>query len=187
MSQTVQINITTGSETVKTIQTMFLKPTSDQREEARAISNYFIAAESGLRQMSCDVQVNNGTAAAATGTIIFSDVSTANDTILINGTTLTAVAGTPTNNQWQVKGTAALQATEVARAINASSTALVSSQVSAAKTSTATVTITSKFVSIAGNQTTIAKGTDGGSVMTVSGARLTGGAAITANVYHFGI
>lgn len=186
MSQTVQINITTGAETTNTIKNIFLKPTSDQREEARAISNYLIAAESGLRTCFFDVQVNNGAGVAASGTIIFSDVSTANDTILINGVTLTAVSGTPTNNQWQVKGTAALQATEVARAINASSTSLVSGQVTAAKTSTATVTITSNFVDISGNTVTIAKGVDAGSVMTVSGARLTGGVSATANVYHFG-
>lgn len=187
MSQLVTINLTTGSEAVKTIQNIFLKPTSDQREECRAISNYLIAAESGLRACSYDVQVNGGASVAASGTIALSGVSTANDTILINGVTLTCVASGATNNQWNVSGTAALQATEIARAINASSTSLVSGQVVATKTSTSTVTITAVLKGITGNTITIAKGTDGGSVMTVSGARLTGGVAITANVYHLGI
>ncbi len=186
MGQLVTINLTTGNEAVQTIKNIFLKPTSDQREECRAIGDYMTAAAAGLRTCSYDVQVNNGTATAATGTIAFSSFSTANDTILINGVTLTCVASGATNNQWNVKSTAALQAAEVIRAINASTTSLVSGQVTASLTSTATVTLTSKFVDISGNAVTIAKGTDAGSVMTVSGARLTGGAAITANVYHLG-
>ena len=185
MSQLVTINITTGSEAVQSIKNIFLKPTSDQREEARAVSNYFIDAAAGLRKMSCDVQVNSGSAVAASGTIAFSGVSTANDTILINGTTFTAVASGASGNQWNVKATPALQAAEVVRAINASATALVTSQV-VASLSTSTVTITSLFPGVYGNTNTIAKGVDAGSVMTVSAARLTGGVAPTANVYHFG-
>jgi hypothetical protein len=130
--------------------------------------------------------VNGGSSVAASGTIAFSGVSTANDTILINGTTLTAVASGATNNQWNVKSTAALQAAEVVRAINASTTSLVSGQVVASLTSTSTVTLTAVVKGITGNAITIAKGTDAGSVMTVSGARLTGGVNPTANVYHYG-
>jgi hypothetical protein len=39
MSQLVTINITTGTEALQTIKNMFLKPTSDQREEARTIED----------------------------------------------------------------------------------------------------------------------------------------------------
>lgn len=195
MGQLVTINLTTGTEAVQSIKNTFLKPTSDQREQCRALLDYFAAAAAGLRTCSFDIQVNSGAAVAASGTIAFSGVSTANDTIVINGTTLTAVASGATNNQWNVKATAALQAVEVIRAINASTTALVSGAVIASLTSTATVTITAAslvggvmlaYSGIMGNAITIAKGTDAGSVMTVSGARLTGGTAITANVYHLG-
>lgn len=195
MGQLVTLNLITGNESVGSINAIFAKPTSTQREQARAVANYLEAAVAGLRKCSFDLQVNSGTAVAASGTIAFSGISTANDTILVNGVTLTAVASGAVNNQWNVKTTAALQAAEVVRAVNASTTALVSGSVIATLTSTATVTFTAAEVvggvmtahaGILGNAITIAKGTDTGSVMTVSGARLTGGTAIAANVYHFG-
>lgn len=187
MSQIVTINITTGNEPAATIQNLLLRSTTAPREESRAISEYFVAASAGDRNCSYDVQVNGGASVAASGTIAFSGVSTANDTILINGTTLTAVASGATNNQWNVKSTAALQAVEVIRAINASTTSLVSGLVVASLTSTSTVTISAVQKGIPGNAITIAKGTDAGTVMTVSGARLTGGVATSANVYHQGV
>lgn len=187
MSQLVSIHITTGSEAVQTIKDIFLKTTTAPRVEAQSITNYIDAAASGERSCSIDVQVNNGDAVAASGTIAFSGVSTANDTILINGVTLTAVASGAGNNQWNVLGTAALQAAEVIRAINASSTALVSGSVVASLTSTSTVTLTAVTKGVTGNAITIAKGTDAGTVMTVSGARLTAGANATANAYHYAL
>lgn len=195
MSQLVVISITTGNESVATIQAKFLKSTSMPREEAQTILNYFAAAEGGLKQCSMDVQVNSGSAVAATGTITFSSFSTANDTILINGVTFTAVASGATGNQWNVKTTATLQAAEVVRAVNASATALVSgtviaSNVAGVVTFTAAAVVGGVLVpskGLLGNAVTLAKGTDAGSVMTVSGARLTGGTAIAANVYHYGL
>ena len=195
MAQTVQININTGNEALQTIKNLFVGPPSGQRENVKKIADYFNAAASGLRTCNMDVQVNYGTGVAASGTIAFSGVSTAGDTILINGVTLTCVSSGATNNQWNVKTTAALQAAEVVRAVNASTTALVSGTVIATLTSTSTVTLTAAQIvgaavathpGVLGNSVTIAKGTDSGSVMTVSGARLTGGAAPSANIYHFG-
>jgi hypothetical protein len=196
MSQTVQINVTTGNEAVQTIKNIFQKSTGAQRVQAEVLGEYFLAASSGVRACNFDIQVNYGSAVAASGTIVFSGVSTATDTILINGVTLTAVASGAANNQWNVKGTAALQAAEVIRAINASTTALVSGTVVASLTSTATVKLTAAqavggvvvaLPGVLGNAVSIAKGTDVGSVMTVSGARLTGGVASAANVYRFGV
>jgi hypothetical protein len=196
MSQTVQININTGNEAVATLQSLLLKTTGNQRAQALNLAQYFMSAASGERTCNFDVQVNYGSAVAATGTIAFSGVSTAADTILINGVTFTCVSSGATNNQWNVKGTAALQAAEVVRAINASTTALVSGTVIASVSGTSTVKLTAAqavggvvtaLPGQLGNAITIAKGTDAGSVMTVSGARLTGGTAVTANVYHFGL
>jgi phage tail sheath gpL-like len=111
----------------------------------------------------------------ASGTIAFSGVSTANDTVLINGVTFTAVASGATGNQWNVGADATASAANLATAINASVTSLVSGYVTASA-ATGTLTITSAFYGLSGNQCTIAKGVDAGSVMTVSGARLTAGA-----------
>lgn len=124
-------------------------------------------------------------ATPASGTIVFSGAGAANDTVLINGVTFTAVASGATGNQWNVGASATASAANLAAAINASASALVSGHVSAVAAA-GTVTITSKVRGVYGNAVTIAKGTDAGSVMTVSGARLTGGAADSnAQTYSF--
>lgn len=115
----------------------------------------------------------------ATGSFQFSSFSTANDTILINGVTFTAVASGATGNQFNVGASASGQAVNLATAINGSVSGLVASYVTASggqSGSNGLCIITSAFYGLSGNQCTIAKGTDAGSVVTVSGARLTGGA-----------
>ncbi len=118
--------------------------------------------------------VDQSSEVAASGTVIFSNAAQANDQVIINGVTLTAVASGATNNQWNIGTGASGSANGLVAAINASTTALINTQVTAAASS-GTVTITADAYSYAGNSVTIAKGTDAGSVMTVSGARLTGG------------
>lgn len=184
--QTV-ITVTHGNEALGTLQNQLLKSSTAAKAESMALLGLFGALQGGNRIASVDVQVAGGTSAAASGTIAFSGISTANDTILINGVVMTAVASGATSTQWNVKTTAALQAAEVIRAINANPSALVSGTVVASLTSTATVTLTAVAKGLLGNAVTIAKGTDAGTVMTVSGARLTGGLATTANVYHYGL
>lgn len=151
------------------------------------ISSLQTGSESGPSGSAPSINiVVQDNATQATGTILFSGASSANDTILINGVTFTCVASGATGNQWNVAGTAILQAAALASAINGSATALVNGFVTAANNGTATCTITSNFYSVAGNSTTIAKGVDGGGVMTVSGARLTGGANDSgATTYSF--
>lgn len=146
-------------------------------------------ATAGTKMGSIGTVIDDGNAVAASGTIIFSGVSTAGDTVLINGVTMTAVASGAVNNQWNVAGSAALQAASLASAINTSTTPLISSVVSAAAPS-ATLTISALLGGVAGNAVTIAKGTDTGTVMTVSGARLIGGLAATNSssvLYKFGV
>lgn len=116
---------------------------------------------------------------AATGSFTFSNFSTANDTILVNGVTFTAVASGATGNQFNVATTASGQAVNLATTLNGSVSGLVSGYISASGGqvgSNGVCNITSIFYGLAGNQCTIAKGTDAGSVVTVSGARLTTGA-----------
>lgn len=180
-----RISITHDQEAAQDLKDLLIVPTDQHNKELKRLVTFLNAIGGGNRNASVNVQPDDGV--AASGSIAFSGISTANDTILINGVTFTAVASGATGNQWNVKGTAALQAAEVIAKINASATALVVAQVVASLTSTATVTITSLDKGVSGNQATIAKGTDAGSVMTVSGARLTGGTARSSNVYKFGV
>ena len=83
------------------------------------------------------------------------------------------------------RASATASAANLSAAINASETALVSGTVSASA-ATGTVTITALVKGQLGNAVTIAKGVDAGSVMTVSGARLTGGSNATARTFSFG-
>lgn len=78
------------------------------------------------------------------------------------------------NNQFDFGGTDAETATALATAIGASTTALVSGQVTAAA-SGAAVTLTSKFPGVAGNAQTIATSDGTRLAITGSAARLTGG------------
>lgn len=121
----------------------------------------------------------------ATGTITLSNTGAANDTLVINGVTFTAVASGATGNQWNVGGTATLSAAAIAAAFNASATALVNTQITATS-ALGVVTISAVNRGYAGNAVTIAKGVDAGTVMTVSGARLTGGVPdSSAKTYSF--
>lgn len=116
-----------------------------------------------------------GNAVQASGTVTFSAAATANDQFIINGTTFTCVNSGATGNQWNKGTTATETAANLVIGVNASATALVTGQV-VASSALGVVTITSLNYGVFGNSVTIAKGTDFGSVMTVSGARLTGGA-----------
>jgi phage tail sheath gpL-like len=124
-------------------------------------------------QIVVDVQDNE---VQASGTITFSAAASANDTVLINGVTFTAKASGAGANEFNVGASATASAANLAAAINASVTALVSGYVTATS-ALGVLTVKSAFYGKAGNQCTIAEGVDSGNVMTVSGARLTGGAA----------
>lgn len=148
--------------------------TAKMSKEARALAlaHFIESIQGGVRNASIAVTIDDGVAAKATGTIAFSGVGAANDTVLINGVTFTAVASGSTGNQWNVGASATLSAANLAAAIAASASALVSQHVTAAAL-TGTVTISALAVGAQGNAVTIAKGVDAGTVMTVSGARLT--------------
>jgi phage tail sheath gpL-like len=154
--------------------------TTDKHAVAQRIINFLQSLQTGTELAasasappSIAISVQDSQVQAS-GTIAFSAQATANDTILINGVTFTCAAS-PTGNQWAPGANAAATASNLATAINASATALVSGYVTASA-SAGTLTITSAFYGLSGNQCTIAKGVDSGTVMTVSGARLTGGA-----------
>jgi phage tail sheath gpL-like len=140
---------------------------------------------SGHEDCKIALTCNEESGVAASGTITFSGVGAADDTILINGVTFTAVASGAAANQWNVGASATLSAAALAASINASVTALVLGHV-VATSSGAIVTITARAKGVTGNAITIAEGVDGSSHMAVSGARLTGGTAETSTEFKFG-
>jgi hypothetical protein len=107
----------------------------------------------------------------ATGTATCASVDAA-DAIAINGQAITAHATTAANNQFVVGATDAATATNLAAAINGSTTAIVSKHVRALARG-AVVHIFAKYGGIAGNAITLT--TTDGTDLAVSGARLTGG------------
>lgn len=169
------ITVTHGNEAYQTAKDLLLKPSSKPRQAMVWFSRFFDAVSLGNRSAKVAAYVTTGDQTTATGTFTFSGISTANDTILVNGVTFTAVASGATNNQFNVGTTATTQAANLVSAINASTTALVSGTVTASNLA-GVVTVTAKVSGQVGNAITIAKGTDAGTVCTVSGARLTGGA-----------
>lgn len=160
-------------------------------QHASWLQNHLNSIKSGQKNAQILTTIDDGNPIAATGTITFSGVSTANDTIVVNGVTLTAVASGATNNQWNVGSSASDQASKVAAAINASTT--LAGYVTAAAVG-AVVTVSAVAEGILGNSVTLAKGTDAGSVMTVGGlsnGRLSGGTNATNSAstptYGFGL
>ena len=146
------------------------------------LSNYLHALGGGVRKASLEV---DAAMVYASGTITFSAVASANDTLLVNGVTFTAKASGAGANEFNIGASATASATNLAASINASVTALVSGYVTAASAA-GVVTVSAARAGTAGNTSTIAEGVDGGSVITVSGARLTGGTNGTVKTYAFG-
>lgn len=183
MAQQTTLLITHGGEASATISELLsVADSSNKGREINLIQDYLNALAGGAREASIKVGVN---AVKASGTVTFSGVGQATDTILINGVTFTAVASGATGDQWNVGGTATLSGAALAAAINASVTALVANYVTAASVA-GVVTITAVRPGIFGNTVTIAEGLDGLSAMAVSGARLTGGTQGTEVTYTYG-
>ena len=109
-------------------------------------------------------------AVKASGTFTLATVI-ATDAVSINGVTFTAVASGATGDQFNVGASDALTAANLAAAINASATELVSEHVTASAADEV-VTVTAKFAGHAGNAITIASAD---ATITASGARLEGG------------
>lgn len=156
--------------------------TSNLIQFINKLRNYFGALSGGVRKAQVRVDV---AAVKATGTVTFSGIGAANDTVLVNGTTFTAVASGATGNQWNVGASATLSAAALAAAINASATALVTDNV-VAEAASGVITFTAKNPGTIGNCITIAEGVDGSSHMAVSAARLTGGTNGTQKTYALG-
>ncbi len=159
---------------------------------ANRITNYLTSLQTGTElamsstyppSINISIQENE---VQASGSFIL-DTVIATDAVKVNGVTFTAVASGATGNQFNVGLSDVLTAANLAGAINASVTALVSGYVTATSaaglTTTGVTTVTSAFYGLAGNQTLI-ESLD--STIVASGALLTGGAAdATAQTLNF--
>lgn len=171
------------------LQSKGLTAQNGKLQHANWLQNHINRIKAGASNATLATVIDNGDGVAASGTITLSGAGAANDTILINGVTFTAVASGATGNQWNVGGSPTASAANMAAAINASASALVNLHVTASPAA-GVVTIKSVSATALGNAVTIAKGTDAGSVMTVSGARLSGGSNPTGSAsvsYGFGL
>ena len=167
----------------------FFSTASDQYNFESRLRDHLSGMASGAKAGSIACTQINNNAVAASGTFTFSGAASTNDTVLINGVTFTCVASSPGNDQFLAGVSATTTAANLAAAVVASTNAIVNTTVTASS-ALGVCTITAKTPGAMGNAVTIAKGTDSGSVDTVSGARLTGGANDTSNAatftYHFG-
>lgn len=178
----LNLQISTARDT-STLQSTF-ETAGGKQQIGNRIVNFVTSVLSGSElalssvippQIAISIQEN---AVQATGSFVFSNAATANDTVLVNGVQFTYVSSGATGNQVNVGVSATASAANLATTINASASALVSSSYLVASNPVAgTCLITSANYGIFGNQCTIAEGVDSGSVITVSGARLTVGAA----------
>lgn len=157
---------------------------SDKHALAQRLEQFILSLQTGAQpgdgvsppSITMSIVGGSGGSVQASGTFTFSAVASADDTVIINGVTFTAKASGATGNQFNIGADATASAANLAAAINASVTALVSGYVTASS-ALGVCTVTAVPYGIAGNTITIAEGVDAGSVITVSGARLTGGAA----------
>jgi hypothetical protein len=132
----------------------------------RNIGLWFESIGIGARTFNGGVQAN-GVLATGTNTI---GAVVATNTFTLNGVVFTAVASGATNNQFNVGGSSAATAANLANAINISTSAVVVNNV-IATVSGAVVTITSREPGTIGNLMTMAQSAN----QTLSGANLSGG------------
>jgi len=132
---------------------IFLPSTDGSDQTVRKICNLLEAGMVGARTVST-VKVQD-TAVKATATVTLSSFA-AGTVILINGVPFTAVSGTATsgNDEFDISGSDSADATALAAAINASTTAGVKNTVSASAAS-AVVTLTAIGAGASGNAITV--------------------------------
>ncbi len=130
-----------------------------------SIARYFDRLSCGAMGSSVHVVMN---AVQAAGTVTFSSFTTG-DTVTVGATTITGAAGAPANeNEFDASGNDASDATNFAACVNAHS--VLSKYLSAAKTATATVTLTSLVPGVIGNALALAISAHGSVVAFASGS-----------------
>lgn len=166
--QTV-VTITHDKETAADIKGLYVVTTDRQRDEAWRLLKLFKEFASGIRNGSIDVQVSNPSAVSATGLATLTGVQIG-DILMINGIAFTAVASGATGNQFNIGGSDAITATNLAAAIVASATPGMVGII-ASTASTNVVTVTTIVPGAFGNDYDIEARGSGAIVVTGAGAQ----------------
>jgi phage tail sheath gpL-like len=172
---TVRCNLADGGQTMASLLNV---NASANDFDAQQVIDEFEGLFAGTRAGYVTVFTNG---VQATGTVTISSM-VATDTVTINGVVFTCVASGATGNQFNVGGSDTVTATNLAAAVNASTSAKI---VNAVRASSATnvVTITAMPAAAIGNLFTLAISAHG----SVSGANLTGGTDGTVASRNFGV
>lgn len=172
------LEIETDLDSTQT-QELLSKDTGAPHVFVNSLINFLEGVVSG--QYSAAINCKLGAAAASkTGT--FTGVSTANDTITINGVAFTAKTSGASGNQWNITASATLEAAAVAAAINASATAGIADVVYA-EAASGVLTIKSKQAGKVGNAIVLSESCNN---FTWAATALTGGTQATNKSYVLG-
>lgn len=148
----------------------FIKDTSDPRGQCRALHHFFQRAMSGDESCSFYVQTSASEQVRATNTLTLTYASISNsDTVVIAGTTLTCVTGTPAGPQFKKQTDATVTAANLVAAVNANTTL---NKKMFATSALGVVTLTLLTPGSIGNQATLV----GSSGMVVGAATFANGA-----------
>lgn len=182
---TLNLAIQTGRSTAQL--GLSFETAADKHALAQRISNYVTSLQTGTERAggaglppSIAISIKENAVRASATLTCATVVDT--DTVVINGVTFTAVSSAPGANEFVRAVSNTTTATNLAAAINASVTALVSGYVTATS-ALAVVTVFSTNYGIFGNQVTL---TTAGGTITPSSARLVSGAVdATAQTISF--
>lgn len=166
----------------------YVKPTTDPRGEATALSTLFARLASGTISGSIVAQKAAVASVAASGTytLVYAKLA-ANDTVTIAGITLTCVTGTPNTVQFKKETDATVTAANLAAKINALATVNIYVRATSAA---GVVTVTANQAGVVGNLITTAKNSADADGIAVAAAALaggTGGAVSAAVTYSRGL
>lgn len=150
--------------------------TLSPQESMESLSNYLDKLSAGCGHASVDMRSGGG---AASGTVTLASM-VATDTVTVGNQVFTCVASGATANQFNVGVSDTATATNLAAAINASSSM---AGVASATSAVAVVTVTSARYGAIGNLVALAISAHG----SVSSATLSGGTNSTSHVMHAGL
>lgn len=172
------IIVLTHDDASADMQHLLLAETGNKMKAGAKLIKYFRGLMGGAK--SARVYIGE-TAVQASGTVTLA-THLATHTVTVNGVVFTCMASGATGNQYNVGASDTLTAVELAAAINASATALVSGYVTATSAA-AVVTVSSVIPGVSANMFTLAISAGG----TVSGAKLTGGTdGTTVRTHYYG-
>ena len=135
----------------------------DDTQSCKNLAGFFDKVASGNTGAATLRILNDGV--AATGSVVVSGALTADDTVIIGTTTLTAKAIPATEDEFAATVSTNADAAALSAAINAHSTL---SKVVVASVVTGTVTVTSLYPGVLGNHIRLAEGTDTGNKLAVT-------------------